>query len=629
MCGIAGFADSGQRVAAPRPVLAAMAAALAHRGPDGQGLWHDDQIGIHLAHRRLAVIDLTDAAAQPMTGPSGAVVVFNGEIYNHAQLRHVLQGHGRVFQTRSDTEVLLAAFEHWGDDCLDHLVGMFAFAIWQPSRHRLFLARDRLGKKPLYIHRQDRFLAFASEPTALLPLDPIRRGADIDLRSLSDFLSLGYIQTPKSIFANISRLPAGHAASFDVDSGQWRSWQYWDLAQHALAPRIEYDAKAREEFAHLLHQAVSCRLEADVPLGTFLSGGLDSSAVAATAARAGASQQAFVAGFRQSSFDERAFAHQTAAHLGIRIGELMVDPANDGDLARALWHCGEPFADTSLLPTFRLNQVARGAVTVALSGDGADEILAGYPTHRADVLYGRYARLPAWVQAGLDGAARRLLRPSYRKLSFDYKLRQFLAGRGLSPERAHYWWRVVFSEPEKRRIFSADAVAALDGYDPYDTFHDHFQAVKGAGFLDRALYVDAKTWLQDDILVKADRMSMAWGLEVRSPFLDHRLVEFVTRLEAKAKMAGRRQKVVLRDTMAPLLPPTILRRRKQGFGSPTRQIATPILPGLDPNGIFRQEFRLDDKAEDITYKGFALTALGFWFDNYFHYRRDGNWPCPS
>lgn len=628
MCGIAGIVDPKRLVADTDPALKAMARAIAHRGPDGEGLWHDDTLGIHLAHRRLAVIDLSNAAAQPMTGPSGAVIVFNGEIYNYVELRQRLESLGHVFKTQSDTEVLLAAFEQWDEACLEHLIGMFALAIWQPSRRRVFLARDRLGKKPLYLSRKGRFLAFASEPAALLALEPVKNGASLDLRSLSDFLSLGYILSPKSIFTNIERLPAAHAASFDTESGDCRIWQYWDLSQSVTAPRRTYDAAARQDFSQLLHQAVKCRLQADVPLGVFLSGGLDSSAVAAVAGQQG-SLRTFVVGFHDSSFDERPFARQTAAHLKLPIEELMVEPALGDELDQAFRRCGEPFADTSLLPTYRLNQAARQRVTVALSGDGADEILAGYPTHRADLLYRFFSRLPSFAQFGLERAAHHLLRPSYRKLSFDYKVRQFLAGRGLSPERAHYWWRVVFSEAEKRRLLSPDSLAALGDYDPFESFQGHFQTVQSANFLDRSLYVDIKTWLQDDILIKADRMSMAWGLEVRSPFLDHRLVEFCARLDPKAKMNLRQQKVILRDIMAPYLPDTILKRRKQGFGAPTRAVARTGPPGLDPSGIFRQEFRLNGKREDITYKGFALAAMDCWMDTYVRYSRNGAWPCQN
>ncbi|ARJ66566.1 asparagine synthase (glutamine-hydrolyzing) [Magnetospirillum sp. ME-1] len=612
MCGIAGLIGDASPGAAQR--LDSMVAALVHRGPDGGGCWNDGDV--HLGHRRLAVIDLAAAAAQPMVGPRGLVIVFNGEIYNHHDLRRELEGRGRTFRTQSDTEVLLAAWEAWGEDCLGRLVGMFAFALWDPTARRLFMVRDRLGKKPLYFTRQGDMLAFASEPKALLAVESVRAAATLDLQALSDFLSLGYVLSPKSIHANIRQLPPAHAARFDPSTGRLETWEYWRLADHVQDGRIPYDAKARERFSELLAQAVQDRLQADVPLGVFLSGGLDSAAVAAMAATSGARIRAFTVGFDAQSFDERPFARQTASHLGLDLEELPVDPGADVDLARLVAQCDDPFSDTSALACWHLNRAARGRVTVALSGDGADEILAGYPTYRADRVARLWNRVPAPVNRALLALVRRGLRPSYRKVSFDYKARQFLGGHGLDAARAHYWWRVVFSDEEKRRLLSPEILDALGDYDPFETFAGHFRAVPQASFLDRSLYVDIKTWLADDILVKADRTSMAFGLEVRSPFLDHRLVEFAARLDEAAKMNFRRQKVILRDAMAKILPSATLKRRKQGFNSPTSQFSALHPPRLGANSLFRDDFRLDPAVEDVTFKAFSLRVLGQWFENH-------------
>lgn len=618
MCGLAGFVDPETRLAAPEAELAAMVGTLAHRGPDGAGHWHAP--GVALGHRRLAILDLGDSGAQPMQAPSGLAIVFNGEIYNHLELRRELEAAGRVFHSHSDTEVLLAAWERWGAACLDRLLGMFAFVLWDPRQRRLVLARDRLGKKPLVLCHDGRFLAFASEAKALLALTPVRRGAALDLRALADFLTLGYVLSPKTIHANISQLPAAHWAEFDPDSGRLSTHEYWAVEHLVQGPRRRYDDDARDEFAAVLEDAVRIRLRADVPVGCFLSGGLDSSAVAAMAARVGSQPpHAFCVGFGEVSFDERAHARTVARHLGIPLHVLEAE-ATPPDLAAIVHHCDGPFADTSLLPTWQLNATAARQVKVALSGDGADEILAGYPTYRADRLYRLYRRVPAWMQTRLDAGARRWLRPSYRKVSLDYKLRQFLAGHGLSPERAHAWWRVVFPPADLARLLTEDALGQLAGYDPLDAFDGHFARVAGADFLDRSLYVDIKTWLVDDILVKADRMSMAHGLEVRSPLLDHRLVELALTLEAPAKMAGRRQKVILRDVAGRLLPAATLRRRKQGFGAPTRRLGALAPPGLDFPELFRQGFHLDGRREDITYKSFALRILTTWLD---HHRSGG------
>lgn len=612
MCGLAGFVDPDGRISEPQPALAAMIGRLRHRGPDGEGLWSGAG-GVHFAHRRLAIIDTSAAAAQPMIGESGAALIFNGEIYNYIELRSELEAEGRVFRTCSDTEVLLAAWDRWGADCLDRLVGMFAFALWDPGSRRLFLARDRLGKKPLYYHHAGRFFAFASEPKALLALEPICRGAELDPQSLSDFLSLGYILSPKTIYANISRVPAAHWAEFKPESGTFRATPYWRLDQIARDEPIRYDAHARERFKELLDDSVRMRLRADVPVACFLSGGIDSSAIAATAARiATKPPQAFTAGFREESFDERKHAARVARHLHIPHHEIEADSGRGTTLDRVVRYFDEPFADTSLLPMFLLCEATARRVKVALSGDGADEILGGYPTYVADRLYRFYARIPAPIQAGLEWLAQRGLRPSHRKLSFDYRLRRFLGSRGLSPERAHAWWRIVFPDADKLQMLLPEFLAELGDYDPRETFDRYFADVPDADFLTRTLYVDIKTWLADDILVKVDRMSMAHGLEVRSPFLDHRLVEFAIRLESAAKLSGGRGKMILRDVMRPHLPAATLRRRKEGFGAPTCAVGDSMPPALDMPRVFRQDCALDSSREDTTYKSFAFGMLAAW-----------------
>lgn len=623
MCGIAGFVGdlggSDRQAAA-----AAMTGALVHRGPDGEGI-HLDQ-AVALGHRRLAIIDLHEGAAQPMTGPSGAVIVFNGEIYNYVELRKGLEAAGETFATESDTEVLLRLYEREGAAALQKLVGMFAFAVWEPDRRRLFLARDRLGKKPLYYFHDGRRFAFASEIKALLALPEVADGLAMDPLALSDFLSLGYIQTPKTAFATIRRLPAACQAVFDADHGSLSVGTYWHLEEHFLADRLPAGPATREAFADCLSEAVRLRLRSDVPVGVFLSGGLDSSAVAALMARLDPQgTRAFCVGFAEDSYDESHYARLVADHLGIPIA-VLPHALPDADLIRRLvWHCDEPFADTSMMPTYLLNRSARDHVTVALTGDGADEILAGYPTYRADALYALTGRIPAPVTRGLSRLADRLLRPRYKKLGWDFKLRQYLRGHGLSPERAHYAWREILSGPEKAAILGPDLAKACAGYDPFDTFAGWFAKVKGAGFLDRSLFVDSKTWLQDDILVKADRMSMAASLEVRSPFLDHRVVEFAARLPANAKMAGGTQKVLLKEIMAELLPAATIRRRKAGFNAPTRALGCTALEPGDFTAEFPPGFRLDPRREDITFKSFSLATLGTWLQLLSSHRHSGRW----
>ena len=620
MCGIAGFVRTAVEPERSAADLSRMLSSIAHRGPDGEGCFVDGPV--HLGHRRLAIIDL-EQGAQPMVGQSGAVIVFNGEIYNFPALRTELEALGERFSSHSDTEVLLRAFERWGEACLERLVGMFAFAIWQPATRRLFLARDRLGKKPLYVFQAPGFFAFASEMKALMGLAEVRQRAAIDIRAVSDFLSLGYILSPKTIIKGISRLGAAECAWYDLDAEGFQTRRYWDLASHVLAPRVAHDP---EQFRALFDDAVAIRLRSDVPLGAFLSGGVDSaSVVASMAAQSSGRVHAYCVGFAEDSFDESDFARAAATHMGVDIEVTRQAPLPLDQLAKLIWHADEPFADTSMMPTYLLNQAARRKVTVALSGDGADELLAGYPTYRADQMHRVWSCMPGVVRQGALAAANRWLKPSYRKVSWDYKLRRFLAGHDLDARRAHYSWREVFTGADKALLLSPDVLAELDGYDPYDTFAQAFAEVDGAGFLDASLYVDIKTWLADDILVKADRMSMANSLEVRSPFLDHRLVEYCARLPQSAKMDAKRQKVILKEAMAGAIPDATISRAKRGFNAPTRQFGFLGVDSARGAGLFRPGFRLDPSLEDITFKSFSLGVLSQWLDMYERYEKQGDW----
>ena len=624
MCGISGLVPADP-AAFPDPAAAIsrMTAALIHRGPDASGVWSDRHA--FLGHRRLSILDIA-GGAQPMVGDSGCVIVFNGEIYNYRELRDTLEAEGERFRTACDTEVLLKAFERYGENCLDRLVGMFAFAVWDPRRRRLFLARDRLGKKPLFYYLGPAVFAFASEIKGLLALDPVRQGIALEPRAVSDFLSLGYILAPKTIFANILKLPAAHCAVYDAESGDLALREYWRLDERVNAPKEPYSVGARQRFGEIFENAVDIRLRSDVPLGGYLSGGLDSSSVAAAMMhRSAAPTRFYCVGFEDRSYDETAHARQVATFLDAQLTVLDHGDFPGDALARLVWHVDEPFADTSIMPTYLMNRSARAHITVALSGDGADEVLAGYPTYRADALYDLYRHVPGAIQCGMERLAVRMLRPSYNKVSRDYRVRQFLRSRGMSRAGAHYWWRAIFSEQEKRSLLSPELLGACDDYQPFTVFEDYFRRVPKAAFLDQALYVDIKTWLQDDILVKVDRMSMANSLEVRCPFLDHRLVEFAAGLDTGAKMNWRRQKVVLKDCMRGVLPRSIIRRRKAGFAAPTRAYAlTGSLSDRFPD-LFRPGFHLDERAEDITFKSFSLTVLGIWLGLFDRYRRTGHW----
>ncbi|MEQ8667510.1 MAG: asparagine synthase (glutamine-hydrolyzing) [Rhodospirillales bacterium] len=608
MCGISGLLIHREgAVAKPGETVRRMSDRLRHRGPDGDGFHNDAPV--FLGHRRLSIIDIA-GGGQPMTGTSGAVVTFNGEIYNYREIREVLEAAGRRFRTDSDTEVLLQAFEEYGESCVEHFNGMFAFVIWCPERRALFMARDRLGEKPLYFADTPSFFAFASELKGLLCVDAIRQGLEVDVRAISDFLSLGYIVQPKSVYRGISQLQPGHRAWMRWGGEGLEAEPYWSLRDAFLADKHVSSENLRDDFLALFEDSVRLRLRADVPTATFLSGGVDSAAVlSATARLTGSAPTALTMGFAEKSFDESGLAATTAAHLGAAMTRL--DTGNDPAAADLIAMFDEPFADTSIIPMASLTRAARRTHKVALSGDGADELLAGYPTYQADHYFQYYRYLPDVVQRAARWLAERTLRPSYRKVSFDYKLCQFLASHGLAREQAHYWWRVIFSEREKARLLSGDARVALGDYDPFHAFREAFEAVPDACFLDRCLYVDSVTWLPSDILVKVDRTSMAHGLEVRTPFLDHRLVEFCARLPQNLKMRGSQQKVMLKQAMHGRLPDSVLNGRKRGFNAPTSAYWRRSMTAV-PAGLFASGFELDPAREDITFKGFALCILDLW-----------------
>ena len=627
MCGICGFTSPQGGGEPDGGILERMLQSLSHRGPDASGTLRAP--GVALGHARLSIIDLV-SGGQPMRGESGAVIVFNGEVYNYGEIRADLEARGRRFRTDSDTEVMLAAYEEFGERCLERFIGMFAFVIHDPARRVLFMARDRLGKKPFfYLHDGARFV-FASEIKAILAHPAGRGAAGIDFQALSDYLSMGYILAPKTIFAAIRKLPAGHSAVLGLDDGSLRISSYWDLAGRFLAEKSRDPARNAERFLELLHSAVSLRLRSDVPLGAFLSGGVDSSTVAACMKRVpGTDVRTFCVGFAQDSYDESPFAALAASHLGVSLERIEQPMPHRSELARMVWHLDEPFCDTSIVPSYLISQAAARRVKVILTGDGADEILAGYPTYLADKAHALYRHVPGPLQRGLLALARAAVRPSYAKVSWDYKLLRFLEGGCLASDRAHYHWRVIFTDQEKRAMLSDEALAACAAHDPFDAFAGYAAQVPGASLLDRALYTDIKTWLQDDILVKVDRMSMAHSLEARSPFLDHRLVEFAAALPDREKLDGLRQKAVLKRCMRGVLPGAILDRGKRGFNFPGHLVSRGCVRPPDDPALFDRRFHLCPEREDVTYKSFSLLILGLWLDMHTTYLKTGRWEPAS
>ncbi len=541
-----------------------MKAALRHRGPDGDGTIVEPGAG--LGHCRLSIIDLA-TGAQPMSDPGGAVsVVFNGEIYNFRELRAELESAGNRFVTQSDTEVLIHGYLASGIGYVRKLVGMFAIAVWDRRTGELLLVRDRLGVKPLYWTELPGAagIAFASELTAL-------RAGGFAFRALNrtavcNFAALSYLPGADSAIEGVQRLEPAHYLRWTREAGT-STHCYWDLARiwSGTPPRDRPEAELAEEFLDRLDRAVARRLVSDVPLGALLSGGLDSSTICALVARHTDHLKTFSAGFEQEAFNELPFARAMAAHLGAEHAEEVVSCDSPDLLVEVVRHLDEPFADTSILPTYVVCRAARKRVTVALTGDGGDELLAGYTTHAADALRRGLGWMPASMwRAGSRLAA--LLPESRSKVGTVYKLKAFLRGTVLDPDRSHASWRMLALDGGLRELFERDFWSK--DADPFAPSLRAYAQAAGLNALDRNLFVDYRTWLPDDILTKADRASMAHGLEIRSPFLDHELIEYCAGLPPHVKLQWMRGKHLLARSARGLVPERILRRAKRGFNAP-------------------------------------------------------------
>ncbi len=523
-------------------------------------------------------------------------IVFNGEIYNFVDLRRDLEAAGARFATRSDTEVVLEAYKRWDTDCLSRLNGMFAFALWDEPRQRLLLARDRAGEKPLFYQPlAGGGVIFASDLNAMRRHPAV--GSRVDAGALSDFLSLGYVQSPHSLIAGVNRLEPAQAAI--AERGKpLRFWRYWNLADaFASKRRFRSEDEAADALRSVVDDAVRIRLVSDVPLGAFLSGGIDSSTIVASMNHARPADQNFTfsVGFAETTYDELPEARAVAAALGVRHADRIVEPDMSVELPRVTEFLDEPLADTSAIPTYFLAAFARQHVTVCLSGDGGDECFAGYETYTADKLRRRTAWVPRSMVRALARAADAVLPITHAKVGTAEKIRRFLAGQPLDWRCAHYTWRLIAGENEKRRLLRPEAGAAISGHDPFHAVASRFDEVPEAHYLDQAAYVDIKTWLADDLLVKIDRMTMAHSLEARAPFLDHRVMEFAASLPVDLKLKGWRKKHILKRSQRGRLPARTLARTKQGFNAPVSRWM---------NGPLR----------DVGRDAFRSGALWEWFD---------------
>jgi asparagine synthase (glutamine-hydrolysing) len=562
MCGIAGLARGEGLRPGDAEVVRRMTDVMAHRGPDAEGLhvWPEAALG----HRRLSIIDLVTGDQPIFNEDRTKAVILNGEIYNFRAVRTELEARGHRFATRSDTEAIVHAYEEYGVQCLERLNGMFAFALWDETERLLLLARDRVGKKPLYYAHDGARLWFASELKALLQVDELKHR--VNPMALTDYLSFGAVVAPATIFEGVAQLPPAHYLTWQ--RGVTRIGEYWDVPRRDVVYRDE--GTALEAFDAVFSDAVRARLVSDVPLGAFLSGGIDSSAVAEKMARL--SDRPIVTtsvGFAEAGFSEIGHARVVARALGSEHHEIIVTPRAAEVLPRLVWHLDEPFADSSALPTYYLSKATRERVTVALSGDGGDEVFAGYQRrYGLNRLEARLRRwLPAWVGGRVLGPLGTVW-PKADRLPRPLRAKYVLQNLGTTFERAYFADLSVFRDGEKAALLSPELKAQVGGHDSFSALERHFQRVRGREPLEQLLYVDLKSWLANDILVKVDRMSMANSLEVRSPLLDHRLIEFAAGVSTDLKYRGRISKYLLKRHVETRLPGLDVHRPKQGFVIP-------------------------------------------------------------
>ncbi len=640
MCGLAGILS---RVPLPEgdSLMRKMISTLNHRGPDQDGVFVDEKNKVALGHKRLSIIDLTHGR-QPMTDAEGRfTLVFNGEIYNHNELRAELLAKGHPIKSRSDTETLLYGCKEFGvNGCSRKLRGMFAFAVHDKTDGSLHLVRDRLGIKPLYYGMAHQTVVFASECKAILAYPGFSREPDYE--AISDYFSFLYIPSPKTVYKQIRKLPAGHWMRIDAD-GSFRIQEYWDLA---FPDRTEYGheisrEKAEEDLLNSMEESIKSHMESDVPLGAFLSGGVDSSAVVALMAKNSTSPiLTNTVGFDRKGYDETPYARETAGFFKTRHHEHTVTPDAVGIMKKLAWHFDEPFADSSMIPTFYVCEMARRNVTVALSGDGGDESFAGYRRYSFDQFENKLRnKIPASVRRPLFG----MLGAVYPKADWlprPLRAKTLLRSLSLSPMEGYFMTMSHFLPAMKAKLFSPDLQDKLGGYNSLSVFESHWNKCPTQDPLSKVQYLDFKTYLVDDILTKVDRASMAVSLEVRVPLLDHKFVELAARFPSDWKLQGGRGKVILKDALRKVIPAAIFTRPKTGFSIPVKEWFrkewagqndpaggdTKINP-LEAAGLFRTGWFNRSYVEslwrehqsglrDHSYPLFALLSFALWHERF-------------
>lgn len=624
MCGICGVIHRKKDHPVQFADVKKMCDVIRHRGPDDEGQYVQANVGLGM--RRLSIIDLSTGHQPIFNEDRSMAIVFNGEIYNHKDIRKELETKGHVFATKTDTEAIIHAYEEWGVDCVQKLNGMFGFAIWDGRKDRLFLARDRVGIKPMYYYVDENQLAFGSELKSIVQLDSVPR--EIEPKALDTFLTFEYIPSPYSIFKNIFKLPPGHWMLYE--NGEAKIRQYWHLEyKKSNASTAELERKLEE----LLEDAVNIRLMSDVPLGAFLSGGLDSSSIVAMMTRHQKDPvKSFSIGFDEATYNELPYARAIAEKFKTEHFEEIITPDAASLTEKILWMLDEPFGDFSVFPTYLVSEMARKNVTVVLSGDGGDELLAGYDTYIAQGVARRYAKLPAFLRKMAIEPIINALPPTAKKKGFINKSKRFIEGARLPDFLQHVRWMVFLQRAEKELLYSSDFSRSLNGYNSHGFIEEYFSQVTSNDPLDQMEYVDIKSYLVDDILVKVDRMSMANSLEARVPFLDHRFVEFAATIPSELRLNGKRTKHILKSSLQHELPMNIIERGKEGFSIPIKNwVKNELKPmmmsalseqNVKDKGFFDPKYvnRLVDEhlkgRENHSHRIWALMVFHMWHDLY-------------
>ncbi|MBK7392224.1 MAG: asparagine synthase (glutamine-hydrolyzing) [Chloracidobacterium sp.] len=626
MCGITGWINLKQtKENHTESVLHSMCERIVHRGPNSEGLWLDDTVALGM--RRLSIIDLHTGDQPVFNCDKSVIVMMNGELYNYREVRAELEKKGHKFTTKSDTEILPHLYEEYGENLVDHLNGMYAFSLWDTRKKKLIIARDRFGEKPLYYGVFDGQLIYASEPKAMLAHPSVK--AELDLEALRHYLSYDYVPAPMSIYKGISKLPAAHMLT--VENGGVQTRRYWNMNWEPTQTGSIEDRAV--ELRDLLSDAVRMRLVSDVPLGILLSGGIDSSTVAAFAIQHATERvKTFSIGFEEDSFDESKYARQVAKHLDTEHYEEKLSAATAGDLISeiGIW-LDEPLSDGSLIPTFLLAQFVQKHVTVALGGDGGDELFAGYPMYYAHTVAAKYARVPSILRKGFIEPVVKRLPVSTKNMSFDYKAKRFVRGANLNTVERHHSWFGSFSREEQTQLLTPEILAASDD-DIYRGPRELLALCDATTEIEQMQFLDINYYMAEDILTKVDRAAMAVSLETRAPFLDPRVGQFAASLPLAYKLSGKSGKHILKKAMADLLPANILHRPKKGFGIPIAEWLkgrlNPLMhyllasARLKDQGIFNVEYVQQLIAEHE--RGTAshhkqlwtLLVFQLWYDNF-------------